>query len=200
MGTEPARGTRPVDFANMGRGYWSGMLFMAGVLIVCWFDVTRAGPSGLCADSDNLDVRPRARGGRPRYATSASPLVPRPRGRARTPPHARRRNLRLAARALRMESPSTSTPCGDSMAPGPAYPPGYWLREAVPVPTEPALPSTYYWPPSHFSPGTRGAHCGSCCRVWSFISTRCCYSAPSCFDSSLCWISPPEIGLRASER
>ena len=24
----------------------------------------------------------------------------------------------------------------------------------------------------------------------AFISTRCCYSAPSCFDSSLCWISP----------
>ena len=22
------------------------------------------------------------------------------------------------------------------------------------------------------------------------ISTRCCYSAPSCFDSSLCWMSP----------
>ena len=27
-----------------------------------------------------------------------------------------------------------------------------------------------------------------CCRVLSFISTRCCYSARSCFDSSLCWI------------
>ena len=51
-----------------------------------------------------LDVGARARGGRPRYATSASPLVPRPRGRARNPPHAGRRSIRLAARALRMES------------------------------------------------------------------------------------------------
>ena len=43
MGTERARGTRPVDFANMGRGYWSGMLLMAGGLIVCWFD-SHVGP------------------------------------------------------------------------------------------------------------------------------------------------------------
>ncbi len=60
----------------------------------------------------SLDVGPRARGGRPRYATSASPLVPRPRGRARTPPHARRRNIRLAARPLRMESPCRRTHAG----------------------------------------------------------------------------------------
>ena len=39
--------------------------------------------------------------------------------------------------------------------------------------------------PPHFSPGTRGAHCGYCCPVWSCIFTRCCCSAPSCFDSSL---------------
>ena len=38
MGNEPARGTRPVDFANMGRGYWSGMLCMAGGLTICWFE------------------------------------------------------------------------------------------------------------------------------------------------------------------
>ena len=87
------------------RSYWTAMLIWAGVLIVCWF-ARGPGHPVVCADSDNLDVAPRARGGRPRYATSASPLVPRPRGRARTPPHARRRNLRLAARALRMESPS----------------------------------------------------------------------------------------------
>jgi hypothetical protein len=38
MGTEPARGTRPVGFAHMRSGYWTGMLCMAGGLTVCWFE------------------------------------------------------------------------------------------------------------------------------------------------------------------
>jgi hypothetical protein len=38
MSTEPARGSKPVDFANMGSAYWIVILFMAGVLIICWFD------------------------------------------------------------------------------------------------------------------------------------------------------------------
>ena len=127
MSIEPSPRARSMDHKsapatgwNMGMVYWIGMLFRAGVLIFCLVR-PRAGPSGLCAACDRLDILPRARGGRPRSATSASPLVPRPRGRARTPPHARRRNLRLAARALRMESPCPHS--GDSIAPGPAYPP-----------------------------------------------------------------------------
>ena len=72
----------------------------------------RAKQSVLCADGGSLDLGPRAWGGRPRYATSASPLVPRPRGRARTPPYAGRWNIPLAARALRMESPSRRTHAG----------------------------------------------------------------------------------------
>ena len=86
--------------------YWIGMLFMAGVLIFCWFAAVGPGHPVYALIVTTWTWRPRARGGRSRYATSASPLVPRPRGRARTPSHARRRNLRLAARALRMESPS----------------------------------------------------------------------------------------------
>src|SRR5262249_31892449 len=79
--------------------------------------------------------------------------------------------------------------CVDSPATKPAYRPWNRVSEAMSAPTEPALLSTYYWPSSHFSAGTRGsAHYGCCCRASSFISTRCSYSAPSCFDSSLCWI------------
>jgi hypothetical protein len=38
--------------------------------------------------------------------------------------------------------------------------------------------------------GTGGAHCGSCCPASSFIFTRCSSSAPSCCDFNLCCISP----------
>ena len=72
----------------------------------------RAKPSVLRADGGSLDLGPRARGGRPRHATSAASLVPRPRGRGRTPPYAGRWNIRLAARALRMESPFRRTHAG----------------------------------------------------------------------------------------
>ena len=97
--------------------YWIGMLFMAGLLIDRWFD-DDMGPDhpAYALLVDNLDVLPHARRGHPRcsarHATSASPLVPRPRGRARTSPHAGRRQLRLAARALRMESPCRRPPAG----------------------------------------------------------------------------------------
>ena len=55
---------------------------------------------------------------------------------------------------------------------------------------EPALPSTSCWRRSHWSPATGGAQSGYCWRVCPFISTPCCFNAPSGFDSSLCWISP----------
>ena len=55
-----------------------------------------------------MDTRPRDRGGSPRHATSACALVPRPRARVHTPPHARRRSFQLDARPLRMESPCCS--------------------------------------------------------------------------------------------
>jgi len=38
VGTEPTRGSKPVDFANLGRGYWTAVLVMAGMLILLWFD------------------------------------------------------------------------------------------------------------------------------------------------------------------
>ncbi len=38
MGTEPARGSRPVDFANLGGGYWTAILFLAGTLAFLWVD------------------------------------------------------------------------------------------------------------------------------------------------------------------
>jgi hypothetical protein len=38
VSTEPSCGSRPVDFASLGRAYWSTILFMAGVLILLWFD------------------------------------------------------------------------------------------------------------------------------------------------------------------
>src|SRR5687767_12831832 len=43
MGTELARGSKPLDFANMGSAYWTAILFMAGLLIVLWFD-SEVGP------------------------------------------------------------------------------------------------------------------------------------------------------------
>ncbi len=58
------------------------------------------------------NIRPRARSGRPCYAPRASPMVPRASGRARTPPHPRRRIFRLAARCLRMESRGGRTCAG----------------------------------------------------------------------------------------
>jgi hypothetical protein len=80
-------------------------------------------------------------------------------------------------------------PYGDSPAKRPAYYPWNSGREPALSATESALLSISYWLSSHFSPGIRcEEHYGCCCRVWSFISTRCCCSAPSCFDSSLCWI------------
>ena len=38
MGNEPARGSRPIDFANLGGAYWTAVLFMAATLIFLWFD------------------------------------------------------------------------------------------------------------------------------------------------------------------
>lgn len=38
MSTEPSPKARPMDLNNMGTAYWVGMLSMAGVLVVCWFD------------------------------------------------------------------------------------------------------------------------------------------------------------------
>ena len=88
--------------------YWIGMLFVAGLLIDRWFD-DDIGPDhpayALLVTTWTFFLTPGVAIPLFCLRDSASPLVPRPRGRARTPPHARRRHLRLAARALRMESP-----------------------------------------------------------------------------------------------
>ena len=38
MGTEPTRGSHPIDFAHLGTGYWAALLLMGGTLIVLGFD------------------------------------------------------------------------------------------------------------------------------------------------------------------
>jgi len=124
-----------------------------------------------------------------RYATRALPVVPRPCARAPRPSDAWRWRVRLATQYLGMESPCPRTPAGVLREKGRVYPP--WSSRYGPLlsHTESALLFTYSWRSSHFSAGIRGPrHYGCCCRVWSFISTRCCYSALSCFDCSRCYI------------
>ena len=197
MSTDPSPKARSMDLVsvlqhdrNVRLAYWIGMLIGAGVLMVLWFDgdvgpdhpvfalivtiwtaVLTAGVAvpvcDVCLPAGVASPRASA------YSTASSAS-----------------DLRLAARALRMESPQRLPRVGILHYQDPLTLPGTGCARRWRCPRQPALPSTYYWPPSHFSPGTRGAHCGYCCRVWSFISTRCCSSAPSCFDSSLYWIVP----------
>jgi hypothetical protein len=89
--------------------YWIAMLFMAGVLVVCWFDddVGAGHPVyALLVTAWAFVLTPGAAIPAVRLVMRLLPRdwfrVPR---RARTPPPARRRSLRLAARAVRMESP-----------------------------------------------------------------------------------------------
>ena len=181
---------RPCVFCS--RSYWPMMLLWAGMLVLLWFALGPSNPYyALMVVGWTWVLGPGV----------AGPVMRRlPRQWFRVPAGERvlHRSWALEHSAGCSSAPDgiaiSPNPCGDSMAAGPAYSPWNGRCEALPVPTEPASPSTYYWPPSHFSPGTGGAHCGCYCQVWFLISIRCCYSAPSCFDSSLCWISPaPEI-------
>ena len=128
---------------------------------------TRRQPSVVCGECGLGNIRPRARSARPRrYATCASPMVPRACGRARTPPHRSASEFSVGCSMSPDGIAMCPNLCGDSRAKGPAYPPWNSRCEPLLSPTESALPSTYYWPSSHFSAGTRGApHYGCCCRV-----------------------------------
>ena len=93
------------------RSYWPAMLIWAGVLIIWWFTRGPGHPVvALILTTWTWLLGPGVAG--PVMRRLPRQLVPRPRGRARTPPSAGRRNIRLAARALRMESPSRRTHAG----------------------------------------------------------------------------------------
>ena len=179
---------RPCVFCS--RSYWPMMLLWAGMLVLLWFALGPSHPVRR-ADGGSLDLAPRARGGRTGDAPSASPVVPRPRGRARPPPYAGRWNIRLAARALRMESPSRRTHAGIRWQQGRLTLPGRVGARRCQCPRNLLCHPHAIGRRRTVHRAPRGAHCGCYCQVWFLISIRCCYSAPSCFGSSLCWISPP---------
>ncbi len=107
MSGKPTPKANPMD-AFQSVWYRLILLFFAVYQTVFWFVLGPSNPwyaVGVVGDN----IRPRARSGRPCYATCASPMVPRAYGRARTPPHPRRRSFRLAARCLRMEPPCGRT-------------------------------------------------------------------------------------------
>ena len=153
---------RPCVFCS--RSYWAVMLFMAGMLVFLWFAL---GPShpwyAVLVVMGTLTLGP----------VVAGPVMRRvPRHWFRVPAGERVLHRMLGVGIFRWllacsgwERHVHKREFHATRAGLPSL--GVALRSNASA-TEPALPSTYYWPPSHFSPGTRGAHCGSWCRAWSF--------------------------------
>jgi hypothetical protein len=167
------------------RPYWIAVLFMAGMLIFGWFVLGPDHPAnGLMAVGWTLNLGP----------VVAGPVMLRLPARWFCVPAGERvlhRMLGVGVFGWLLDRSGwnrhVALPMrGFNGTTGRLCPPWNCLCEQVPAPMEPALPSTYYSPPSHWPPDIRGAHCGYCCRACPFISIRCCCSAPSCFDSSLC--------------
>ena len=168
------------------KGYWAAVLFSAGMAVFIWLALGPSHPLNAVTVTGATLVLG--------FGVAAPVMRRMPRHWFRVPAGERVLHRMLGVDIFRWLLERSGweryVHSVSSIPRGLAYPASKWGCEAMYARMEPALPSTSCWRRSHWPPATGGAQSGYCWRVCPFISTPCCFNAPSGFDSSLCWISP----------